>query len=127
MSTSKFDGIPFRIEVVNSGWFPNPELGDDGIFRYSCRAFFESKTELTQIQRRVSIVTWKRPLGTVSIIGHLEAGWGEGNLQVPLSGGRRKTYRAVLTSVTNTQGYARHRNQGHMADLSFVIVSDIGG
>lgn len=127
MSQSAFDGIPFRVEATTGSWYPNPELGDDGIARYSCRAFFASKADLTQMQRRVSIVTWKRPLGTISVIGHLEAGWGEAELRVPLSGGRRKAYRAVLLSTTDVQGYGKHRNIGHMANLSFVIVSDIGG
>lgn len=126
MKHSKFDGVPFWVEAVDGKWYPNPELSEDGIAKYSCRAWFETKNDLDHMQRRVSIVTWKRPLGTLSLVGHLEAGSGEGKLQVPSSGGKRQTYRAVLTGTSNVRGYGAFRGKGHMADLSFVIVSDLG-
>jgi hypothetical protein len=123
---SKFDGAEFQV-VADGNWYPNPELADDGIAKYACRAFFDKKDERDKMQRKVSIVTWKRPLGTMSIIGHLEAGTGDGKLIVPDSGGKRSQFRAVLTGMTGVRGYGKYRRKGYMADLSFVIISDLEG
>lgn len=121
---SSFNGIPFKVLTVNTNWFPMVALDDEGKYVYQCRAFIEDVTKRRALAKWVSIVTWKRPLGTISIIGHVDAGRGKARLRIPDEGGTAKTHTAVLTSVTDVEGYGLYADKGFLADLQFVILSD---
>lgn len=121
---SSFNGIPFQIEAADSRWLPQPNLDDDGKYVFTCRAFFDTLAHRNQMMKHVSIVTWKRPLGTIGIIGHVEAGRGRARLSIPETGDSRANHTAVLVGMTNIQLHATHKNRGYMADLSFVLLSD---
>lgn len=121
---SSFNGIDFQVEAVNTNWFPAIAMDDEGKYTYQCRAFMASISERRALAKWVSLVTWKRPLGTLSTIGHVEAGRGKARLVIPNEGGVAKTHTAVLIAMTDVQMYALYRDKGFMADLSFVILSD---
>lgn len=121
---SQFNGIPFKVMVENERYFPMPELDDDGKYTFDCRAFVATQLARQQLHRMVSIVTWKRPLGTISVIGHVEAGLGKATLAIPDGAGFLRYHSAVLVKMSNIEAYALHSNRGYLADLSFVILSN---
>lgn len=128
MAYSSFDNAQFRVEADDTNWYPNIAPGDDGQNVYECSAIFDSKNDSDKMYKKLSIVTWKRPLGTMAVIGHMEAGYGTGQLRVPIRGGERKSYKAVLVGMSDIQSYAA-KSQGPetRAKLSFVILSDPTG
>lgn len=120
---ASFAGVNFRVEP-NGSFYPNPSRDEGGLSTYSCTAIFETVSARNGISEKVSIVTWQRPLGSMSYNGHVDAGYGDDTLIVPSSGGLTKTYTAVLTEMTSTEGYGREAVRDYRASLKFVLLSD---
>lgn len=116
---SSFAGNSFKV-IPNGSFYPGVEATDDGI-RYKASVVIPSKATRNGLANKLSIVTWRRPLGTMSFNGHVEAGYGTGTLIVPSAGGVALTFTAVLVSMTNVEGYGREITDEYQADLEFVI------
>jgi hypothetical protein len=120
---SSFAGVSFRV-VPDDGFFPGPVEGSDGVVHYEADVLFASKSARNSLADKVTIVTWKRILGSKSYNGHIDAGYGSGTLVVPLHGGTTGSYTAVLVAMTDTKGYGRLATGEYTASVDFVIVSD---
>jgi hypothetical protein len=121
---SSFAGIPFKVSPSDGKWFPTIELDDDGKYTYQCRAWIATLSQRESLASWVSIVTFRRPLGTIAIIGHMEAGKGQATLSVPEAAGALKAHTAILTGMKSVTAYGALSDRGFMADLEFVILSD---
>lgn len=127
---SSFDGIDFSVVAEDDNWYPLPELDNDGIARYKCRAWIPNGGARRQLARRVNVVTALRPLGATGAVVYTDASpggvatRGDFALRVPETAGERHTHRAVLVGMTGVTSYGRYVGRGYMADLEFIIVSD---
>lgn len=121
---SSFNGIPFSVVAENTNWFPGVVMDDDGKYLFRCRAWIETISDRRALAKWVSLVTWKRPLGTISTIGHVEAGRGKAKLVIPDQGGTSKQHTAVLVGMTGVQAYGKYANKGFYGDLIFILLSD---
>jgi hypothetical protein len=120
---SSFDGVPFKV-IPKDGWFPAAEHDADGIPHYQCTAWLSSQSALQGLRSRLAFVTVKRGRGALAFTVHIEAG-SPGALTVPVRGGIQQTYTAVLVGLTNVQGYGGMKKDQFMADLDFIITSQI--
>lgn len=120
---ASFAGVSFGV-IPNGGFYPSPIRGDDGITLLTLDVLFTSVTDRNNMVTKQSIVTWQRPLGSMVVNGHVDAGYGAGSLVVPSNGGAMKTYsQAVLTEISSSEGYGREQVPEYKVGLKFVILS----
>lgn len=119
---SSYAGTPFKV-FPTDGQFPLPAW-DGEKYVYSCRAYVETAAFRRQLANKVSVGTWKRPLGTISTIFHMDAGKGTNNLVVPNKSGALKTHKAVMTDCTDNSVYANHFEKGFVVNMTFGLTSD---
>lgn len=129
---SRFDGIPFRV-IPDDGYYPQPVRDGEGVPRLRADIIFDSDDHYRNLQDRVTIATYKRPLGTMVINPHIESMRGQNGgiklLVYPALSGRMRSYSAILETL-DAAGYGRVSMTGvprFRASAQWVILTDLTG
>lgn len=127
---SSFNGVPFKIEPEGNGFFPQFSRDADGPYYLDLTVVIEGRSNLNTLLSSVSMVTVKRPRGTLGIVVHIEAGLAQpASLIYPSKSGTLKTINALLLRMDRVQVYGRQtgggtKNEQYEANLRFLATGN---
>lgn len=123
---STFATREFKV-IPKNKFFPNVEDGGgDDPPKYTCEAVISGHSTRSRFIENVGRGTAERILGTRTWNWHHESGQVPTTLTVPVYGGTLVTFtKAILTSITNIEGYGDIALEQFKCSLEFTIVSDL--
>lgn len=126
---SKFRGYSFKV-FPESKQFPQV-FWDGEFYRWNAKILIEGNSTLQNFRNLITVQTEKRPLGTISVVAHIEAGRTVTSvLEIPSYAGHIQFIdEALLTGLKNVSVYAGNPGGGnadkqYTCDVEFLIMSD---
>jgi hypothetical protein len=125
MTMPSYDGVNFWVFTQDDKYVPGLTLdSQDGHRHYSATIWIPSFDDFKAMFGKRSLITPKRPEGTLDTVIHVEAGPGELTLKVPGHTGHMNTYsNAVLISIQG-KGTINAGQIFYTADAEWIVSSN---